>query len=134
MVDLCGATPIEVADESDGVIHLRTGRNPPVLTTANTEAAAWTAVKVEWHGPAGDLILIIETPFTERQEPFSVALNTSGAYSLCFLQIIDGEEIDMADKSEIQMKSDSNYQVILKVAVESGHSFVASFRYVASAQ
>ena len=132
MVDLCGATPIKVADESDGVIHLRTGRNPPVLTTANTEAAAWTAVKVEWHGPEGDLILIIETPFTERQEPFIVALNTT--WNLRFLQIIDGEEIDMAEKGEIQMNSDSNYQVILKVAVGTAHLYMTTFCYVASAQ
>ena len=132
MVDLCTATPIKVADESDGLIHVPNGRNPPVLTTANTEAATWTAVKVEWHGPEGDLILIIETPFTERQEPFIVALRE--VYDLRFLQIIDGEEIKLtANNHEIQMESDSNYQVVLKASAK-GHSFMTSFRYVASAQ
>ena len=133
MVDLSTATPVGILDESDGLISISSQGGLLVTTTANTEAAkSWSAVKVDWHGPVKDLVLIIETPYTERQQPFTVVLHTQDANGFHFLQIIDGEEIDMTDDGgKIQMDCDSNYQVILKVsdALE-GSRYMISFRYI----
>ncbi|CAF1312177.1 unnamed protein product [Adineta steineri] len=137
MVDLSTAIPVRVLDESDGLIQIGSSNELLVHTTANTEAAkSWSAARVDWHSPEKDLVLIIETPYTERQEPFTIVLHTQEAFGFHFLQIIDGEEIDLTDSGDkIEMDCDTNYQVILKVSnVSEGSPYMISFRYIVLAK
>ena len=128
MVDLCGAIPVTAKRVTQGYFEIPSfdEGESGVFTTANTKAAtSWTSASFSWKSPKKDLILIIETPFTELQKPFLVAVPVGEELSdVHFVQLIDGEEVEPRQKDDetgklIRMDSDSNYQVIMKVSNES---------------
>ena len=125
MVDLCKAVPARTQRITQGHFEIPSfdEDEPGVFTTANTKAAtSWTSVSFSWKSPKGDLILIIETPFTQNQKPFHVQVPfVKEITNFHFFQLIDGEEVE-AKKMDTElgkriiMDSDSNYQVIMKVS------------------
>ena len=128
MVDLCGAIPVTAKRITTGYFEIPSfdEGESGVFTTANTKAAtSWTSASFSWKSPKGDLILIIETPFTQSQKPFLVAVPIDGQLrDFHFVQLIDGEEVEPKQKDDesgklIRMDSDSNYQVIMKVSNKS---------------
>ncbi|CAF3995805.1 unnamed protein product [Adineta steineri] len=126
MVDLSSAIPVATEPITTGSIEIPSCNEGEsgVFTTANTKAAkSWSSVTVSWEPSKKDLVLVIETPFTARQQPFLVAMVISEELrDLHFFQLVDGEEVegnvkDMSEREKlIRMDSDSNYQVILKVS------------------
>ena len=95
------------------------------------------SVQVMWHYPGKYLILIIETPFSAKQQPYAILISKDhpSLEESSYRQIIDGEEIKPNTAGcHIRMESDANYQVVLKVLNSSeGQLFGIMFEYQAVA-
>ncbi|CAF1391948.1 unnamed protein product [Adineta ricciae] len=70
-----------------------------------------------WSYPLNNMTLVIETPFTQKRQRFTVSLKTQplqGAVSHVY-RIIDDQETDVTTREPVLTQdSDANYQVILK--------------------
>jgi hypothetical protein len=77
-----------------------------------------TSIDLFWSYPVGNLTMIIETPFSKKQQAYTIELNNErvmGAISHVY-RLIDGKEIEVTTKeSKLIQHSDSKYQVILKL-------------------
>ncbi|CAF1229440.1 unnamed protein product [Rotaria sordida] len=66
--------------------------------------------------------IIIETPFTQQLQPYSVAIDNGliKGSDIRVYRILDGREIEVKSTGDfIVQNSDSNYQVILKLQAPS---------------
>nr|BAJ97444.1 predicted protein [Hordeum vulgare subsp. vulgare] len=83
----------------------------------DTEFAKCTGVYFFWSYPLNNMTLVIETPFTQKRQAFTVSLKTealAGAVSHVY-RIIDDKETDVTTREPVLAQdSDANYQVILK--------------------
>ncbi|CAF1093438.1 unnamed protein product [Adineta ricciae] len=83
----------------------------------DTEYVKCTDVNFFWSYPLNNMTLVIETPFTQKRQRFTVSLETQplqGAVSHVY-RIIDDQETDVTTREPILTQdSDANYQVILK--------------------
>jgi len=70
-----------------------------------------------WSYPVNNMTLIIETPFTQKHQHYTITLDNEQVYGAItnVYRIINDKEIKITtpDKTIIQ-HSDSNYQIILK--------------------
>jgi len=92
--------------------------NSKILNLANTELAkSSTSVGLFWSYPVNTMTLIIETPFTQKREPYAISIDNEElkqAISHVYRVLNNQEtEITTSDDKLVQ-KSDSNYQIILK--------------------
>ncbi|CAF4838644.1 unnamed protein product [Rotaria socialis] len=72
--------------------------------------------------PPLDMTLIIETPFTQQRQRYTISLGVERLKSNVarVTQIIDDKETDVnMNDSHVTLNCDSNYQVILKFYIES---------------
>ncbi|CAF4153877.1 unnamed protein product [Rotaria socialis] len=107
-----------------------------VINLANTEIAkTWKSAVLQWHYahdvkvkyfkvkvPPLDMTLIIETPFTQQRQRYTISLGVERLKSNVAraTQIIDDKETDVnMNDSHVTLNCDSNYQVILKFYIES---------------
>ncbi|CAF1434492.1 unnamed protein product [Adineta steineri] len=107
------------ADPCDGTVSVRGGCKSSTLNFAHTNTSkTCTSVKFFWSYPVDNLTMIIETPFTEKQQQYSIKFNvdrTMGAITNVF-RIFGREEILITPaESKLIQPSDSNYQIILKL-------------------
>ncbi|CAM2723715.1 unnamed protein product [Rotaria socialis] len=94
-----------------------------VINLANTEIAkTWKSAVLQWHYAHDDMTLIIETPFTQQRQRYTISLGVERLKSNVAraTQIIDDKETDVnMNDSHVTLNCDSNYQVILKFYIES---------------
>lgn len=81
-----------------------------------SELCTWT--NFFWSYPTNNLTIIIETPFTKKQQNYEIRFENDQMKAAIehVYRLIDGKEIDVTtDEKTLIQKSDSNYQIILKL-------------------
>ncbi|CAF2517664.1 unnamed protein product [Rotaria sp. Silwood2] len=70
-----------------------------------------------WSYPLHNLTVTIETPFTQKHQPYAINIDNTliKDYSIRIYRIIDGHETEVKSRDDVIVQnSDSNYQIILK--------------------
>ncbi len=85
------------------------------------------ALSFMWSYPINNLTAVIETPFTQQHQSYSINLNNGKDYDIRKYVIVNGEEIEIKSSEDvIVLNSDSNYQIKLKFQAETTISYYAS--------
>jgi hypothetical protein len=134
MSNLTSTCELRIDEYEPGVVNASFDFDQPkTLNLANTEIAkSWKSVEIHWHYPAEFLTLIIETPFTQQQQPYSISIDnnllvrgTSAVY-----RIVDEKETNVKTTAcKLVIECDSNYQVILKLHATPTAAYMANIKY-----
>ncbi len=82
------------------------------------------ALSFMWSYPINNLTIVIETPFTQQQQSYSIILNNVKDYDIRKYVFVNGEEIEIKSSEDvIVLNSDSNYQIRLKFQAEATISY-----------
>jgi len=105
------------AGQCSGIIESNGTCQESKLNLGNTNISTCTSVELFWTYPIDNLTITIETPFTQKQQAYTIYINNEklqGAIPHIF-RVFNGQETEVTttDKRLIQY-SDVNYQVILK--------------------
>jgi len=110
-LDLCG-----------GSIWIPYSCDSATLNLGATRFASCTAVRISWAYPINNFTIIIETPFTQQLQSYSVTIDNwlIKESDIRAYRILDGREIEVKSTDDVIVQnSDSNYQVILKLQAPS---------------
>ena len=94
------------------------GCTSTVLNYTNTTFAQCQGVNFFYTTAANNMTLIIETSFTQQRQSYYLRLANSAIMEIILhvYRIIDNQEIEITtNNATLIQKSDSNYQVILKL-------------------
>jgi hypothetical protein len=97
---------------------------------ATTDFKSCDKVDFSWAYPLNNLTIIIETPFTQRHQPYSIHIDNRQfkLYPLPIYRILDGKETEIKTTDDVIVeKSDSNYQIIVKLQAETTISYYVFF-------
>ncbi|CAF3280909.1 unnamed protein product [Rotaria socialis] len=106
-------------DLCSGTVSVRGDCKTATLNFAHTNMSEiCTSINFFWSYPIGNLTIIIETPFTIKQQNYMVQFDNDhmmGAISNVY-RLIDGKETEVTTTaSKLIQYADSNYQVVLKL-------------------
>ncbi|CAF4488334.1 unnamed protein product, partial [Rotaria magnacalcarata] len=120
MSELQSTGELRIEDFNPNMAYLTFQQNSPqILNLANTEIAkSWEKVQINWNYPVDEMTLIIETPFTQKRQPYAISIDneslTRGTSHVS--RIVDDEEIELKkDGCRQVINCDSNYQIVLKL-------------------
>ena len=86
------------------------------LSLGTTHLKSCTEVNLSWDYPTNNLTIIIETPFTQQRQPYAVNLDNYWLFGVQPYRILNGKEIELKPTDKpLAEKSDSNYQVVVKL-------------------
>jgi hypothetical protein len=105
--------------QCSGTVSVRLDCKISTLNLTHTNMSErCNSIDLFWSYPVDNLTMIIETPFSKKQQAYTIELNNErimGAISHVY-RLIDGKEIEVTTKeSKLIQHSDSKYQVILKL-------------------
>jgi hypothetical protein len=105
------------AGQCSGIIESNGTCQESKFNLGNTNISTCISVELFWSYPIDNLTITIETPFTKKQQAYTIYINNEklqGAIAHIF-RVFNGQETEVTttDKRLIQY-SDANYQVILK--------------------
>ena len=129
--ELCNAQVHDSPDSCDSIINIPKSCNSATLSLKGTHFTSCTEVNLFWNYPKNNLTVIIETPFTKQRQPYAVNFDNNFGFGIPLYRIVDGKETKIKSTDNvIAEKSDSNYQVILKINARPTLSvFEWSFNY-----
>ena len=107
-----------IGEDGKATVSFSDDGKPKILNIASTElATSCSSVELFWSYPVGAMILIIETPFTKKQQSYAVRISNehlTPAISNVY-RIVDNHEVEVTKTdSDLIFDSDANYQVIVK--------------------
>ena len=89
----------------------------------NPKAVSCSSVNIFWSYPNNNLTLVIETSFTQARQPFSIRLDQRQLKPVishaCNIAQDKGTELNLNNDVSV-VKSDKNYQVVIKFQAYSG--------------
>lgn len=131
--DSCEVQIYNTGSPCAGLINVPRTCQSATADLATTTYKSCDAVDITWAYPIDNLTIIVETPFTQRQQSYAIHIDNRyfKEYPLPIYRIIDGHETEIKTTDDtIVQKSDSNYQVIMKLQAETTISYYISiFRY-----
>lgn len=112
----CKAEVYDSSDVCESRLFIPRECDSATLNLGTTNFKSCIDVKLSWDYPTNNLTIIIEIPFTQQHQPYTVNLDSYWIFGGKTYRILDGKEIELSptDKAAPQ-KSDSNYQVIFKL-------------------
>jgi hypothetical protein len=129
----CEAQIYNSSSSCSGLITVPRSCQSATANLATTGFKSCDAVDFSWAYPIDNLTIIIETPFTRQHQPYAIHIDNKQfkAYPLPIYRILDGHETEIKTRDDIIVeKSDSKYQIILKLQAETTVSYyVFFFRY-----
>ncbi|CAF3337345.1 unnamed protein product [Rotaria socialis] len=134
MSELQSTGELRIADLNPNMAYLNFQQNSPqILNLANTEIAkSWEKVQINWNYPVDDMTLIIETPFTQKRQPYAISIDNESLKrgTSHVSRIIDDEEIELnKDGCRKVINCDSNYQIVLKLYATPAAAYLALIKY-----
>ncbi|CAF1288785.1 unnamed protein product [Rotaria sordida] len=109
---------LRISEPGKATVSFPNDGSPQVLKLADTELIkSSTSVEFFWSYPVDVLTLIIETPFTEKRQPYAVSIdNESLAPSISNVyRMLENQEIEVTTTdNKLILDSDSNYQIVVK--------------------
>ena len=119
-----------------GIISVPGSCTSATARLATTTLKSCDAVGINWGYPMNNLTIIIETPFTQQRQPYAIHIDNwfFKLYPLPMYRILDGKETEIKITDDpIVQKSDSNYQVIIKLQADTTIGYyLAIFNYNAT--
>jgi hypothetical protein len=97
---------------------------------STTKFESCDRVDLTWSYPMNNLTIIVETPYTKQHQPYTINIDNINfkLYPLPIYRIEDGHERQIKTTADVIVeKSDSNYQVIMKLQAESTIGYYLSF-------
>lgn len=101
-----------------GLIYVHSTCNESTANLDPTSLKSCDAVDLTWAYPMKILTITIETPYTQQHQPYTVSIDNTRFQSPTFqlYRMLNGHETLIKSPDNVVVeKSDSNYQVILKV-------------------
>ena len=129
--ELCQAQVFDNPGSCQSTIRMPQSCNSSTLNLEGTQFASCTDVRLSWNYPVNNLTIIMKTPFTLRNQPYAVHIDTYYMGGIRLYRIRDGKETEVksTDNAIVQL-SDSNHEVILKLQAASTLSlYVLFFNY-----
>jgi len=115
-----------------GTIWIPNGCTSATADLATTKYESCDAVDLTWAYPRNNLTIIVETPYTKQHQPYAISIDNIHfkQYPLPIYRIEDGHERQVKTAADVIVeKSDSNYQVIMKLEGEPVGYYLSFFRY-----
>jgi hypothetical protein len=105
--------------------------NSSTLNLVNTNLSnSCSSVNIFWSYPMNNLTVVIETPYTQQRQPYTIHLHSRQLKSQIshIYRLLQGQEIERTKiGNTVIEKSDSNYQVILKFQAPTQLKFYGLF-------
>ena len=112
----CEAKAFDSPGSCRSQIYLPKPCDAATLNLGTTALKSCTEVNLSWDYPTNNLTIIIETPYTQKHQPYAVNLDNYWLFGIRTYRILNGKEIEVKSNDKIVTESsDSNYQVILKL-------------------
>ncbi|CAF1006880.1 unnamed protein product [Rotaria sordida] len=117
MDESCEATVLDSSDPCWSSIVVPRSCESATFNLGTMRFKLCTKVGFMWSYPLHNLTVTIETPFTQKRQPYAINIDNSliKDYSIRIYRIIDGHETEVKSMDDVIVQdSDSNYQIILK--------------------
>ncbi|UJR12388.1 hypothetical protein I4U23_016565 [Adineta vaga] len=85
----CKAKVYDSSDKCNGRLSIRNPCNSATLHLGATNLKSCTDVNLSWDYPTSNLTIVIETPFTQRRQPYAVNLKDHCEFDCKMYRILD---------------------------------------------
>jgi len=129
--DSCESSIIQQHTCNIRVIVPRECKSPTLNLTGSNVSTSCSSVEIYWKYPMNNLTVIIETPFTEKHQPYSIRLQNqqlktqiSHIYQVCK----SSAHTELKSQDDIiTVKSNEDYQIILEFQAPTKFIFFGAF-------
>ena len=114
----CQARVSDMTELCDGYVWTSGLCNDSIVTVGTNTSKSCDQIDLSWDYPVNNMTITFETPYTREHQPYNLSFDNTwlSGSRFVFYRVIDGKESEInSDDDVLVQKSDSNYQVILKI-------------------